>query len=515
MALYYSQKTFYQGGFTMPKRFLTLFISIILILSCSQYSKAEFTTPTSIEEPTSVVVRTDDNSTFRLRWTNPKSVLQLTDDVNDYAYNIIYLIDWKKNDGPWNIGVTYTDTSYNEELHHYQFSGYMASTMSDELGASETFFVSWHLDPINGFDRPFDLKNDTYYFRMRYVLESFDGEFESLYSPYSSVTSIGKNSTNTAITKLDPPKEVKVLVKKTTEGKPYFQLDWSIPDSVIVANKQLPVSHIIDFKIGNGKWLSETISWDWMPSAPSGLLTSTATFNPVEKEYVDEVVIEENIYYFRILYQCIPDGAEQIRSIYSNIASTKVDAYGDAHIWAKPELDKAVENNLIPDSLKGADMTKPITREEFAEVALRLYEVTTGLSASPVSPNPFPDTTNPEILKALNIGIVAGYSDGRFGPKDLINREQVASMLTRAIKKMVPGADFSTIGAPTFKDGKFISSWALNDVMYITKQGIILGSDGKFMPKATTAKEIADGYANTTREMAIMMGVRTFEKFKN
>ena len=39
------------------------------------------------------------------------------------------------------------------------------------------------------------------------------------------------------------------------------------------------------------------------------------------------------------------------------------------------------------------------------------------------------------------------------------------------------------------------------------------GSNGKFMPKATTA-EVAAGYGNTTREQAVAKSVRTFEKYK-
>lgn len=61
---------------------------------------------------------------------------------------------------------------------------------------------------------------------------------------------------------------------------------------------------------------------------------------------------------------------------------------------------------------------------------------------------------NPEILKAYQVGITAGASATTFEPNKLINREQVATMLSRAIRIMVPTADFSTDGAPTFKDEK-------------------------------------------------------------
>ena len=106
-------------------------------------------------------------------------------------------------------------------------------------------------------------------------------------------------------------------------------------------------------------------------------------------------------------------------------------------------------------------MSEPITREEFAELAVLLYEKTTGKAAQPESPNPFTDTSNPEVLKAYKLGIVTVVGNSKIDPKALTNREQVATMLSRVIRVMVPDADFSTEGAPSFSDELHISSWAL------------------------------------------------------
>ena len=211
------------------------------------------------------------------------------------------------------------------------------------------------------------------------------------------------------------------------------------------------------------------------------------------------------------------DGSSNSVDIYgpfSNVISHNMPAWSEASKWATGELKKADEYGLIPASLKGADMTKPITREEFAELAVKLYEKTTGKAAQAVSPNPFTDTTNPEVLKAFKVGVTTGTSATAFAPKELTNREQVATMLSRAIRVMAPGGDFGTAGAPSFSDQKDISSWALEHVKFMSKNEIIKGTNGKFMPKATTTAEKAAGYATTTREMAIVMSVRSFEKFK-
>jgi hypothetical protein len=198
---------------------------------------------------------------------------------------------------------------------------------------------------------------------------------------------------------------------------------------------------------------------------------------------------------------------------YSNVISYNMPEWSAASKWATPELQKASDMGLIPDILKGQDMTKSITREEFAEVSLLVYQKATGITdTAPVSPNPFKDSSNPQVLKANKLGIVLGYSPTEFRPKELINREQVAAMLVRTIKLIAPGADYSTAGAPVFSDQKDISNWALNDCLYIAKLGVITGSDGKFMPRAISQAQKALGYANTSREQALAMSVRTVDK---
>ncbi len=498
----------------MAKKYLAFIMVITLVLSGILYVFAEGTLPTFLEKPQDITIRSEGASQFNLRWTNPESIMKIVKNIEDgeYKADLTYLVDWKKNDGSWNVAIPSSHPNWDGNIHGY-FSGNMPNVMFDERSAAETMIITWYLDPALGPDSTYDLVNNTYYFRVRYLLEPDDDKSEPVYSSYSEVAAIGKNAIFAAITKLDAPQDLKVEIKKDSGGKPYFRLDWVIPESVTDANKQLPVYHFIDFKVGNGKWLSETTKWDAMPGAVANLLASSDTLNPVEKNLVDKVVIEENIYYFRVAYVCEPTMDNPVISAYSNTASTKIQAYSDASAWAKPELDEADKNGLIPDSIKGADMTKPITREEFAELAVKLYEKTTGKTALEALPNPFTDTKNPEILKAYKLGITTGTSATTFTPNERINREQVASMLSRAIRIMVPGADFSTAGAPTFSDQKNISSWALEHVKYMSKLEIIKGTDGKFMPKAVTTAEIASGYANTTREQAIAMSLRTFNRF--
>jgi hypothetical protein len=194
----------------------------------------------------------------------------------------------------------------------------------------------------------------------------------------------------------------------------------------------------------------------------------------------------------------------------------------NASEWAKTEIKKADEMGLIPDSLRSADLTKPITRAEFAAVSVKLYEKMSGITTTPVKINPFKDTNDQEVLKAYNVGITAGVAADKFAPDELLNREQAATMLTRVFKKaFVKGwtlnADgsftFNYTAPPKFKDDVKISDWAKPSVYFMVTHGIISGvGDNNFAPRATTSAEQAANYASATREQALAISVRMTEK---
>lgn len=189
--------------------------------------------------------------------------------------------------------------------------------------------------------------------------------------------------------------------------------------------------------------------------------------------------------------------------------------YTSASEWAKPEIEKAFNSGIVPSKLIASDAKKPATREELCEISVLLYEEVTGNEIEAASPNPFTDTKNAEILKAYNLGITSGTSATTFSPNDITNREQVATMFGRAIRLMYPIDDYSSEGAPVFLDQKDISSWALEHVNFMSKAGIILGSNNYFMPKAVTREHIISGYGTTKREEALAIAVRIYNKYKN
>ncbi len=210
---------------------------------------------------------------------------------------------------------------------------------------------------------------------------------------------------------------------------------------------------------------------------------------------------------------------------FSQFAATN--AWENASVWAREELAEADALGLIPDALREADLTKPITRAEFAAVSVKVFEALTFTKATPASPNPFTDTNDPEVLKALGVGITNGMSATTFEPDRLLNREQAATMLTRVFKKVnLSGWTLETDGSfneqfktmftmpELFGDDAYISSWAKDSVYFMAANGIIkgMGSDenGKptFAPRDVTESQKAIGYANATRQQALLIAVR-------
>lgn len=192
--------------------------------------------------------------------------------------------------------------------------------------------------------------------------------------------------------------------------------------------------------------------------------------------------------------------------------------------WASDEIEEAYNKELIPESLVGEDLTQPITRAEFAAVSVKAYELMANTEALPAVNNPFTDTKDVEVLKAYNTGITTGISETEFEPNALLNREQAATMLTRVFKRAtMKGWTIETDAQfeldynkpAVFADDSKISEWAKDSVYFMAANNIISGiGDNKFAPQNTTTEEEATGYANATREQALIIATRMIENLK-
>jgi len=162
--------------------------------------------------------------------------------------------------------------------------------------------------------------------------------------------------------------------------------------------------------------------------------------------------------------------------------------------WAKEEISKAIEIKLIPRKIQ-KEYKNSITREEFSELSVRLYEALIGKEAilqGENHNNTFTDTNNEKVLLAYELGIVQGKGDGRFAPKDFVTREEISVMLYRTLQSAKPNYDYLDIYQYIFSDYDSISTWAREAVGYLYGIEVINGIGGnRFNPKGNTSREEA------------------------
>ncbi len=363
-----------------------------------------------------------------------------------------------------------------------------------------------------------DLENHTLYFRFRYVVvwsyEADPSNIHRLISPWSEVTSVGKNGTQKPLTEptgFDAPviSDLVVIPPKEYETDAHIKYDMDMPESLYNAYMWYSITgNWADIGDLEGQININNRGWQELYVGNAGWI-----YDGERSTTSTERITKESYVQFRVRW-----ANDYFTSPWSNVLSVNAPTWEVASSWAEGELREAQALGLIPDCLIGADMTQNITRAEFAAVCVKTFESLSGSAAAPAAVNPFTDTNDTEILKAYEIGAVAGVGDGtKYAPNDLLTREQMATMLTRVYKKhALDGWTLPTDGSFTltydkpaaFADDKDISSWAYDSVYFMASKGIILGSDNKFMPRAMTAKETAIGYATATREMALLVATR-------
>lgn len=171
--------------------------------------------------------------------------------------------------------------------------------------------------------------------------------------------------------------------------------------------------------------------------------------------------------------------------------------------WAKKEADEAYARNLIPLEMLGTDLKMDIPREQFAAIAVALYERITGKVADDSTENlPFTDcsptgTYSRYVAAAYKLGITTGTSETTFAPSATITREQLSTMLYRVILKaredgIIENEMPITLDEFAFDDDAQISEYAHESVYYMAKRGIIKGmSETEFAPQGVATKEQA------------------------
>lgn len=195
----------------------------------------------------------------------------------------------------------------------------------------------------------------------------------------------------------------------------------------------------------------------------------------------------------------LAQNAADIRESYIRTAAVAAEGpWNRCSAWAKAVVNEAGEAGLIPASLYGADMTKPITRAEFAAMALEMYEAMIGEAPAFTEDSPFTDTADEAVLAAYGLGIVNGTGGNKFSPHNSLTREQAVTMLGRVCElarydEVRDGADLSAGSAAlAFADTAQISAYASGYVSFFNDAGIVEGmGNNTFAPRKSMTREQA------------------------
>lgn len=189
----------------------------------------------------------------------------------------------------------------------------------------------------------------------------------------------------------------------------------------------------------------------------------------------------------RIIVPFIYDKIQYCGNYYLCYLDNKIDIYKEgvntenfkeASDWAKPYLDLAYNQSLIPEYVFNKSMNDNISRIELAKISIKLYEALYPENILIPINKTFTDTDDVDVLKAYNIGIIEGIGNDMFDPNRLITREEIAVVFSRFFVSK------DQLNVSLYSDDEDISSWA-RDSIYILKNNNILSGIGnnQFAPK--------------------------------
>ncbi|MBE6871694.1 MAG: hypothetical protein E7491_07040 [Ruminococcaceae bacterium] len=199
--------------------------------------------------------------------------------------------------------------------------------------------------------------------------------------------------------------------------------------------------------------------------------------------------------------------------VYSSVkisgTSTKVQQTlnGEPSAWAKEEIIKALEADLVPAHVN-SNYTTDITRSDFCDLIIKMIEKKSGKAIADVIAGyadakaevSFPDTDSANVIAAAKLGIVNGRASGAFDPTANITRQEAAKMLALAAK--VLGADI-TASEVAFADADDIYAWAKEFIYYVNTIGVMNGT-------STTTPPNFSPLRTYTREQSILTVYRLF-----
>ena len=153
--------------------------------------------------------------------------------------------------------------------------------------------------------------------------------------------------------------------------------------------------------------------------------------------------------------------------------------------WFAPYYKEMQELGILPSSFTSGDLTATITRGEMCELAVVAFEKATGNVIDELDRTDyFTDTTDKNILKAYEYGIVSGYPDGSFQPNKTLTRQE----FFKIIQNFCEAAAYTSTRSKdlsAFADSGSIGSWAREAAQLCVSNAFVDGTKIRLRPSTS------------------------------
>ena len=172
--------------------------------------------------------------------------------------------------------------------------------------------------------------------------------------------------------------------------------------------------------------------------------------------------------------------------------------------WFAPYYKEMQELGILPSSFTSGDLTATITRGEMCELAVVAFEKATGNVIDELERTDyFTDTTDKNILKAYEYGIVSGYPDGSFQPNKTLTRQE----FFKIIQNFCEAAAYTSTRSKdlsAFADAGSIGSWAHEAAQLCVSNAFVDGTK-------TGSSYYLRPTAGASRQEAMVMFLRAYK----
>ena len=161
----------------------------------------------------------------------------------------------------------------------------------------------------------------------------------------------------------------------------------------------------------------------------------------------------------------------------------------DENAWYHDGIHYAIVHNIMQGVDNGIFM--PDTNVSRAMVAQILYNI----EKKPECDHEisYTDVSEKEwyfdaIRWATSEGIIEGYGNGKYGPEDYLNREQLVAVMYRYAKLKGEGFSGAWMFDLDYPDKADVADWADEAMHWMVMNGIINGIDGKIVPQGNASR---------------------------